>query len=72
MKGDTMPQDDVLNEDTREQELYAVSCIHCGKTTFKFSRNTLYFQGGREKIELVCPRCGQITVYSNDGRIEVG
>jgi len=73
MKGDNMSQDNVTNEVSEEIELYAVTCIHCGKTTFKFSRNTLYSYGYDDRrIELKCPRCGNITVYNSNGTIEAG
>jgi len=63
--------DNALNEYTRGQEIYSVSCIHCGKTLFKFSRNTLdFYDSGLGKIKLICPICNHLTTYYSNGTIE--
>ena len=46
---------------SKEDELFAVSCVACNNHTFKFSQNLLeeYW-----KILLKCPTCRETTVVS--------
>jgi len=68
-----MPQNNLLNNSSEGVELYAVACIHCGETVFKFSRNMLEaYDVGVSTIKLKCPKCNKVTVYFSDGAIETG
>jgi ssDNA-binding Zn-finger/Zn-ribbon topoisomerase 1 len=63
-----MPQNNMPTNPTEEVELYAVACVHCGKTTFKFSKNMFgEFGDGYDNVELECPCCNKITIFMNRG-----
>jgi len=66
-----MPQNDDIQIDcTKDQEIYTVGCIHCGKTMFRFSRNAInFYDGDSGEIQLKCPQCGCYTVYHSNGTI---
>ena len=61
-----MAQDDVAIGVSGQEEMYVVSCIHCGNRTFKFSKNYLHDCG---EVTLVCPACGEYTKVKWSGEI---
>jgi len=74
-KGAYMNKDNFI-EPAEYIEMYAVSCIHCGKATFKFSKNMFSEHGyGFSEIKLKCPICGRTTLFMDrgtEGFIETG
>jgi uncharacterized C2H2 Zn-finger protein len=47
-----------------EEELFAVSCVHCNNQIFRFSKNLLEKNGS---IWLKCPKCNNETKVTYEG-----
>ena len=47
----------------KDKELFTVSCVHCNKQIFQFSRNLLE---DNTHVILHCPKCGESTLVVYD------
>jgi ribosomal protein S27E len=52
----------MADKNTKDSDdLYKVTCIHCGEQIFEFSYNMMKERG----LRLNCPLCGWVTVVYN-------
>jgi len=49
----------------KEKELFSVSCVHCNKQVFQFSKNLLEEM---RHITLHCPKCDEFTYIDFDSK----